>query len=216
MKNRTRKCPPGFKHRKGYTRKNTGTHVKGVCIRSTSPYSNNPLKAQSNRRRTLNLRLSRAGKLGIGTRKRCPKGMISRAGYVRRISSPVAQKGYTKRARSGKLITVYPKRKSTYVGATCVKDLGKPGKLPEDAPKIGPLRKGELQKYGYSYKLPENLRKVALKKAIQAYGPLNVYRKLNAVSKLTTQTAPQASKAFSVDRNWIKSTYSSGGVLKAF
>ena len=129
-RNGRRRCPPGYTRRRGYTRKNTGKHVKGVCIRSTSPYSTSANKAESIRRRTMRARLSRKGKSRAGTRKRCPKGMIARAAYVRRISSNVASRGYTKRVRSGKLVRIIPKKKSTFVSAACVKDLGKPGKLP--------------------------------------------------------------------------------------
>ena len=213
--NGRRKCPPGYTHRKGYTRKNTGTRVKGVCIRSTSPYMNNPMEEAARRRRTMNARLRSRGRTAA-TRKRCPKGQIPRASYVRRFSSNVASQGYTKRVRSGKLVRIIPKRKSIFVESTCVKDLGKPGTLPEGAPKIGPLRKGELAKHGYSYKLPEGLRRVALQRAVREYGPLDTYRKLNAVSKLTVRTSPVASAAFAADRNWIRSKYAVGGEIKAF
>jgi hypothetical protein len=85
--------------------------------------------------------------------------------------------------------------------------MGKPGKLPEGAPTIGPLKKGELKKHGYSYRLPELQRQVALTKAIQEFGALDTYRKLNAVTKLTQRTAPDAHKVFGKDRNWIRKTY---------
>jgi hypothetical protein len=214
-RNHRRRCPPGYTHRKSYTRKNTGTHVKGTCIRSTSPYRNNPSASNKLRRMTLSARLARRGKTS-GTRKRCPPGTIARSAYVRRISTNIAKKGYVKRTRAGKLIRVYPKSKSVYVSSACVEDTGKPGKLPEGAPRIGPLRKGELAKHGYSYKLPENARRIALQKAVQEYGALDTYRKLNAVSKLTLRTSPGASKTFSQDRNWIRRTYGQGGVVKAF
>ena len=211
---RTR-CAPGYRHRKGYTRKNTGTHVKGVCIRSTSRYKNNIKAKDASRKRMMTSRLTRRKK-APATRRRCPKGTIPRASYVRRISSNIASKGYTKKVRSGEIVRIYPKRKSVFVESTCVKDLGKPGKLPEGAPKIGPLRKGELAKHGYSYKLPETVRRAALEKAVREFGPLGTYRKLNAVSKLTVKTSPVASAAFASDRNWIRSKYAAGGELKAF
>ena len=116
----------------------------------------------------------------------------------------------------GQIVRIFPKRKLVFVESTCVKDLGKPGKLPAGAPKIGPLRKGELAKHGYSYKLPETIRRAALEKAVREYGPLNTYRKLNAVSKLTLKTSPVASAAFASDRNWIRGKYSVDGQLKAF
>jgi hypothetical protein len=193
MTNPHRKCSRGYTRRHGYIRKNTGTYVKGTCVRST-----NKKKAIS------------------GTRKRCPNGQIARASYVRRVSSNVAKKGYTKKISSGKIVKIFPKQKSTYVKSACVKDLGKPGKLPAGAPQIGPLKKGELAKHGYSYKLPESVRHLALEKAVKEYGPLSTYRKLNAVSKLTVRTSPTASFIFAGDRNWIRSKYSTQGQLKAF
>jgi hypothetical protein len=213
--NRRRRCPPGYVHRKGYTRKNTGTRVKGVCIRSTSPYMNSIQDQHARHRKTMKARLNRRGKTPT-TRKRCPKGQIPRASYVRRFSSNIAARGFTKRVRSGRIVRIIPKRKSIFVESTCVKDAGKPGKLPAGAPVIGPLRKGELAKHGYSYKLPEGVRRVALQRAIREYGALSTYRKLDAVSKLTLKTSPAASVAFSADRNWIRSKYATGGELKAF
>jgi hypothetical protein len=203
------KCPPGYKRRKGYTRKNTGTRIKTACIRSTSKYS----KPASNTRKHQAARLATV----LGSQKQCPPGQIARAAYVRRISSKVHQKGYKKVTASGKTIKVYPKAKSVFVPATCVTDAGKPGKLPAGAPRIGPLRKGELSKHGYSYKLPEDQRHSALQSAIQEFGALDTYRKLNAVAKLTASTSPNASRAFAADRNWIRAVFSSAnGTLQAF
>ena len=197
MKHHTRKCPRGYLLRKGYTRKNTGKYVHSTCARSTSKKAK--LNHKKHTRRT--------------TRKHCPPGMIARAAYVRRISSSIAKQGYLKHTKSGKTIKVFPKTRSIYVKASCTKDLGKPGKGKNV---IGPLRKGELSKYGYSYKLPESERRESLQKAVQVYGPLSTYRKLNAVAKLSTRTNPAASLAFSRDRNWIRNTYGANGQLKAF
>lgn len=212
MRNGRRKCPAGFIKRKAYTRKNTGTHVKGKCIRSTSAYRNN-FKAKTRKEKAkMQARLSRV----LGTKKRCPPGQIARDAYVRRISHNVAQRGYTKKTKTGKVITVHPKEKSVFVPATCVKDVGKIGKLPEGAPVIGPLRKGELKKHGYAYSLPEIQRRNALRRAVGEFGPLSTYRKLNAAAKLTLRENPTASQTFSADRNWIHRTYSKNGILRAF
>lgn len=204
-RNHRRKCPPGYVKRRAYTRKN-GAHVRSVCIRSTSPYLQKP----KNNRATMRRRLQAV----MGTRKNCPPGQIPRAAYVRKISSTVARRGYTKRTKSGKRIRVYPQSKSVFVKSACVEDTGKAGK---GAQIIGPLRKGELSKYGYSYKLPEAQRRSALQAAVQEFGPLSTYRKLNAVAKLSALTNPNASSAFAADRNWIRKTYSdASGVLRAF
>jgi hypothetical protein len=95
--------------------------------------------------------------------------------------------------------------KETKVSATCVRDMGKPGKT--KGATIGPLKKGELQRFGYMYKLPEHDRHNALRAAIKSLGSLNVYRKLDAVAKLTNLTSPRASATFTEDRDWIRSKY---------
>jgi hypothetical protein len=186
------RCPKGFIRRKGYTRKNTGTQVKSTCVRST-------IKVNKN------------------TQRSCPPGELLRKSYVRRFSSKVHTEGYTRKTKSGKNVKVYPKVKSVFVKPSCIKDVGKPGKLAEGAPRIGPLRKGELKKFGYLYKLPDAEREAALKKAVNALGPLNVFHKLDAVAKLSLTSAPAASAIFTKDRNWIRKIYAnSNGIIRAF
>jgi hypothetical protein len=140
------------------------------------------------------------------TRKRCGPGEQLRKGYTRRFTSPIREQGYTVKKKSGKVIRAYPKKISTYVKASCIKDRGASGV------QIGPLRKGELKRFGYVYRLPQQQRHQALRQAVSQYGALATYRKLNAVAKLSVRTAPEASKAFAADREWIRSTY---GPLKA-
>jgi hypothetical protein len=161
------KCPEGYVKRKGYTRKNSGKYIKGVCIRSTSPYTSKPTQSRK-------------------SRKHCPPGKSPRISYTRRV----------KRANGSS--------KSIRVKSSCVK--GTVSRVPTNQ-RIGPLRKGELQRFGYSYKLPESTRHSSLKAAIKELGALNIYRKLDAVSKLSVTTNPIASKAFAEDRDWIRSNY---------
>lgn len=123
------------------------------------------------------------------SRKACPSGKIPRASYTRHV---VNKSGLTKSVR---------------VKSTCVK--GSLSKLPSS---IGPLRKGELKKFGYSYKHPETVRHHSLQYAIKELGALNVYRKLDAVAKLSATKNKQAHMVFSADRDWIRSHYS----LQAF
>jgi hypothetical protein len=219
MSRRTRKvqnqsgCPPGMTRRRGYVRSNTGTVVRSVCIRSTSPYKNNFKKTMKSKMAHMKSRIASM----TGTKKRCPPGQVLRSAYVRKISTPVAREGYMKQLPSGKQIRVFPNSKSVFVPAGCIGDKGKKGKLPEGAPSIGPLRKGELRKFGYSYKFPEEQRRAALKRAIKDYGPLSTFRKLNAVSKYTVRSQPKASQTFATDRNWIRNTYADeSGVIRAF
>ena len=160
---------------------------------------------------------------------RCPHGYIKRSGFTRKTngkhikaicvrgvkSASVTKKsskfcGPRKIMRSSYTRRIVKKNgsvKKTRVSATCVRDMGKPGKLPAGAPTIGPLKKGELQRFGYTYKLPEHDRHESLRAAIKLLGSLNVYRKLDAVAKLTHLTSPKAAETFAEDRDWIRSKY---------
>lgn len=160
---------------------------------------------------------------------RCPSGYIKRSGFTRRTNGKhikgICVRGKSKVNKSSKrsklcgpgkiLRSSYTRRvlskngsvKETRVSSTCVRDMGKPGKLPKGAPTIGPLKKGELQRFGYMYKLPEHDRHNSLRAAIKSLGSLNVYRKLDAVAKLTNLTSPKASATFAADRDWIRSKY---------
>jgi hypothetical protein len=93
------------------------------------------------------------------------------------------------------------------VKSACIKDRGLPGKGPREGKGIGKLDKGKLSKYGYSYHDPWFKRHESLKKAIKAYTALDVYHKLDAVAKYTTRTAPQASRVFAEDRDWVRSKF---------
>ncbi len=83
-----------------------------------------------------------------------------------------------------------------------------------NGPGIGPLRKGELTKYGYKNvaELSVADRHKALEKAIDEYGSLGVWRKLNAVAVYTKRTLPKLSKIFKEDMNWIRAKFG----IKAF
>jgi hypothetical protein len=58
-------------------------------------------------------------------------------------------------------------------------------------------------KYGYQYRLSDALRHRALQKAIQQYGKVSVFHKLDAIAKLSKRTAPNASDIFARDRQWV-------------
>ena len=76
---------------------------------------------------------------------------------------------------------------------------------------MGPLRRGELIQFGYSFRLSDEARHKALQKAIKKFGALGVFRKLDAVAKLSKRTVPDASRVFANDRDWVKQNY----ILKA-
>lgn len=183
----TKTCKKGTSRRRSYTRKN-GVRVTSACVSHT---------AKVNRRSSI----------------RCPPGHVARTSYVRRLTSRVKQAGYVRRTPSGRMITVHPKKKSIAVPAGCVPAHGhvaqvqaRPQPQPQARPQvqIGPLKKGELRKYGYSYKNPEQIRRIALAKAISVDGRSTVYHRLNAVAKLSVSRAPEASKIFAADRNWVR------------
>lgn len=141
---------------------------------------------------------------------RCPEGKVLRASYTRSISSRVIKEGYTRKTKTG-TVRVFPKKRSTYVKATCI-DKGAPANA--NAARIGPLKEGELKRFGYLYKAPEAERHHALERAIRDKDPLTIYHRLNAVAKLSKTSAPQASAVFAADRNWVHRKYETSGVLR--
>ena len=113
------------------------------------------------------------------------------------------RKSYTRFTKKGKRV---------FVKAGCIKDLGAPGKGLRGSlrnPGIGPLRKGDLAKHGYSRvaTMKREDRHVALKRAMREYGSLTVWRKLNAVYVYTRRTSPSNSRIFKEDMDWIRSTF---------
>lgn len=141
----------------------------------------------------------------MATRKNsCPPGYILRRGYTRKFRSNVKESGFTVR-RKGTVYTVRPKANTITVPASCIKNRGLPGK--DSSEGMGKLRKGELVKYGYQYRLSDSLRQTALKRAVKRYGALSVYRKLDAVAKLSLRAAPDANKIFIRDRNWVRGNF---------
>ena len=137
------------------------------------------------------------------TRKDCPSGKVLRKGYVRRYSTPVRKAGITVH-RKGKTYKVFPKAAVATVKATCIKEVGS-GK--RKTVRFGPLKKGELTKLGYSSRNPDEKRHDSLKAAVKLYGALGVYRKLDAVAKLSAHSLPSASVVYTRDREWIRATY---------
>lgn len=127
-------------------------------------------------------------------KRRCGRGQILRGPYVRTLS------------RTGK---------RSFVPASCIKDKGLPGKgLSSGKAGIGPLSTGDLVRFGYenAVYLSKEQRHTALKAAVQEYGSLAVWRKLNAVYVYTKNTLPESSRIFKADRDWINATYG----IKAF
>ena len=222
-------CPEGYHKRASY-KSLKGKTVPTRCVKSKTVKKESS-KGNGNGKQTRRTASARKLLPGIRTLRRqaCPPGMIERKEYARRYSTAVLQKGFAKKSKAGKTIYVKPhKRNIVHVKSKCVKDVGLPGKGTQ---KIGPLRKGELTKYGYEifqkdrdgkyiFESDEKTHKVvseekrhkAIRKAIKEYGALGVYRKLDAVAKLSVRTTPQGSKIWEKDRDWVKETFE----LKAF
>jgi len=83
------------------------------------------------------------------------------------------------------------------------KDVGRPGK----GPKVIPIKKGKLRRYGYSTAKSDRARHRALKKAIKEYGALSVFKMLNAQVILRKRTQPKAREIFEADRDWVSQNY---------
>lgn len=132
----------------------------------------------------------------------CPEGYKLRKGYTRKFRNSIVTSGYTVR-RKGKLYTAKPKTGAVHVPAKCIKN-----RTVKGSTVFGKLRKGDLIKYGYQYRLADRLRHGALEKAIKHYGASSVYHKLDAVAKLTKHSAPDASTIFSKDKEWVRAQLS--------
>ena len=161
-------------------------------------------KVTSSVRRGIRGALQKIPTIRTLTRKNCPPGMILRKGYTRKYSTAVRQRGFSVKRKNDTRYHVVPKASEMYVESRCIKNVGLPGKGPA---LFGPLKKGELAKHGYSFRRGESERRAALKKAVDEYGTLGVFRKLNAVEKLTKRASPAASAVFRKDRNWIRSAF---------
>jgi hypothetical protein len=210
--NSAKGCPAGYHKRASY-KTEKGVTVPARCVKSTTHHK----ESSANFRKREAMKMTRRIRLHVPSirslsRKNCPPGMIPRRGYVRRFSSALKRRGYTVRRR-GRTFRAFPKAGNVAVESRCVRDVGLPGKGARSGKGIGPLHKGELKKYGYDYTDSMAKRHAALKKAAAEYGALGVYRKLDAVAKLTMRTVPKVAEAFKEDRDWVKKEL---GPLKAF
>jgi len=197
-------CQEGYHKRRSY-RTSTGATVRASCVRSQTRYKESQADFQKGvaRRKTQRLRslATKIPRIRSISRKVCPPGMIERQPYVRKFTSRVRKQGYTVKMKTGKTYRVFPKAEGTYVKAKCIKDIGRPGK---GLKAIGALRKGELKKHGYSSRKSEAQRHAALKKAIEEFGALGVFRKLTAVANYTVRTQPEKSRIYKADSEWIR------------
>jgi hypothetical protein len=142
----------------------------------------------------------------LGLNQSCPTGFILRKPYYRTIKNT---RGYIAR-RGNKNIIVKPKAGRVLIKAACVKNTARQGinyASPSDR-LAAQLKRGELLRFGYQFRLPDENRHQALTAAIDAYGPLHVYHKLDAVSKVFANKKPQAAMIFAADRDWVAGNFS--------
>lgn len=109
--------------------------------------------------------------------------------------------------RNGKTYTAYGKKKQWTVTRP---DYGHKGRGSPFGVRIH-VQKGKLALFGYSTAKSETARRNSLKKAIKVFGPLSIYRALNAqVVFRKNQRKPEVVKErrlFEADRDWIGVMY---------
>jgi hypothetical protein len=72
---------------------------------------------------------------------------------------------------------------------------------------IGPLKKGLLQKTGYSVTASKTRRHAAVDRAVKKYGKTSTLRKLNAVAVYTRRRSPAKSRTFKSDVRYVQKKY---------
>jgi len=149
--------------------------------------------------------------LKVGTVKKLPTPVFVPQRRSR-LAAPLTKSsrgGGTKKAPSSRQMTksLCPSGQVLRFGSTRKKGRRSTRKL--CVPGIGKLKEGQLAKFGYTdvvHKTTE-VRRAALDKAVKEFGPLSVFRKLNAVYVYTRKSAKESSKIFKEDRDWIKGKY---------
>jgi len=176
------KCTENQILRAAYTKK-SGTRVLAKCIPRVSPYPERYADFQKRVLRRMTVRLRGYSKGHRKNNRSCVKGLTRRKAYV-----PY---------RSGK--------KGKLVKAACITKRG----LSTSGKKIGPIRKGELRKYGYTdvNSLAVKERRDALKRAVSVLGSLSVWKKLNVIYVYNKFKNPDLAAVFISDRDWVKATY---------
>lgn len=144
---------------------------------------------------------------------KCPEGFIKRASYYRTSANKTNSK--SKKKKDSQNTTRPNTRKRTYVHEACIKSRGLPGKTSlqygrDGKPAgIGPLKKGELGKYGYHHldELSKTERKQSLRQAVAEMGAPRVVRKLGAIRTYLKNTSPKVSAKFYEDQKWVRKTF---------
>jgi len=182
----TRKCAENQILRRRFTR--LGKRYSAKCIRRVSPYLERHSAYVKRITGKMTRRLRGLTKERRGNTLKCEVGFTLRKAYVR-----YSTKGSRKLVK-GACIT---RRGSGVTGA-----------------KIGPLRKGEMSRFGYVKidTLSISRRRIALKAAVKELGSLSVWKKLNVLYVFNKNTNKALAKKFNADKDWVRATYG----LKAF
>ncbi len=100
----------------------------------------------------------------------------------------------------------YTRRSGRKVTASCVRNMGAPGKwrTVHRSKGIGSLKAGRLTRFGYDSDASVGRRHSALKAAVHRLGSLTVFRMLGALTTYTKRTSPVKSAIFKADRNFVK------------
>jgi hypothetical protein len=156
--------------------------------------------------------------------RRCPEGYVYRKAYTRRFHTKTRVKGFSVQRKDGTRYKIYPKQKTATVKASCIREKSterhgrkrssrSPG-LSMNSSECQKLRRGELFKYNYQYRLPITARRLALKKAIIDQGPIRIFKKLSLASKCAKSTKPVAAKVFAEDASYVEDNYAIGTFVR--
>ena len=232
-------CPSGYRKQTGYTRKN-GVRVPTRCVHESAerkkthrqrtrsqpvvaaPHGGGLMMASQP------IQSTTGGGLMSTVRKmtrRCPEGYVYRKAYTRRFHTKTRVKGFSVQRKDGTRYKIYPKQKTATVKASCIREkttgrrsrsrghTKSPG-LSMNSSECQKLRRGELFKYNYQYRLPVTARRLALKKAIVDQGPLRVFKKLSLASKCAKSVKPAAAKVFAEDASYVEDSYAIGTFVR--
>lgn len=130
---------------------------------------------------------------------KCPKGreFNSNSPYeFNKNSGQIKRKSYSRKSsRSGKISRVV---------ASCIEDVGAPGKGPKTLPKLSDDI--HLSKFGYSLKNKASSRRASLKRASRKIGTLPILKRTNLIANYTA--VPENKAKLRADVEYLKRQYS--------
>ncbi len=187
---------------------NLGKNLSNNKINYVNKSKSKVTKNNKGKRNNKNNKTKKNLRKRLGLNKECPPGFILRKPFYKKISNTVKQEGFFIK-RKGKVVHIKPKKNKFLVKATCVKNTSANADREQTSESYSKrlakqLKKGELRAFGYNFRLPDDLRHEALVKAVGELGALQVYHKLDAVTRVFRDKNPEASAIFSKDRDWVE------------